>query len=88
MGWIRCHLTLLAMFAAVTGCGGNDTVDEDCDKPQRYQAAVEGKRVVVPEGLDPLNEFSEMPIPKADPDAPEPPPGRCVDSPPPIGLGN
>jgi len=81
---------LLALIAAtgMTACGGNDTVDKDCDKPQRYQAAVEGRHLVVPDDLDPLNEFSEMPIPRADPNAPEVPLGRCVDVPPPIGLGN
>lgn len=82
------YLPALILATGLAACGGNDTVDPDCNKPQRYQAATEGKRVVVPEGLDPLNEFSEMPIPKADPGAPEPPPGRCVDAPPPIGLGN
>ena len=42
----------------------------------------EGKRIVAPEGLDSLNELAEMPIPRADPNAPQMPPGVCNDRPP------
>lgn len=77
-------LTLSAVMAA---CGGNDIVAVDCDKGLEYQNRVEGKRVVVPEGLDPLAEYAEMPIPKADPEAASPPEGQCIDMPPPVGTG-
>ena len=50
-----------------------------------WQNRVEGKRVVSPEGLDQLDEFGEMPIPKADPNAAPVVPGRCQDMPPTIG---
>ena len=55
------------------------------------KAEIEGKRswteFVVPDDLDPLNEFAEMPIPSAE-GAPERPKGsRCIDMPPAIGLG-
>lgn len=76
---------LIAVFllsASLAACGGNDSKPLDCDEGLQYQNRDAGKRVVVPEGLDPLNEFAEMPIPKADPDAPKPAPGRCVDMPP------
>ncbi len=73
-----------ALFA---GCGGDDVIIVDCDGGEEYQNRVEGKRVVVPEGLDSLDAFAEMPVPRADPNAPKPAEGRCVDMPPPIGSG-
>ena len=75
-------LTLSVVLAA---CGGDDNIVVDCDEGLQYQNRVEGKRVVVPEGLDPLAEYAEMPIPKADPEAASPPEGQCIDMPPPIG---
>ena len=76
---------LIAVFltcASLAACGGNDPKPLDCDEGQQYENRNAGKRVVVPDGLDPLNEFAEMPIPKADPEAPEPAAGKCVDMPP------
>lgn len=75
----------LALAAVLAGCGGDKPVKVDCDKPGRYQSATLGKRLEIPEGLDGLNEFNEMPIPKADDGAPVPPPGQCIDMPPAIG---
>lgn len=73
---------VLAVVASLSACGGDDVIKQTCDEPQRYQRVVPGKRVEVPEGLDPLNEFAEMPIPKAE-DAPVRPPGaRCLELPP------
>ncbi len=74
-----------ALFA---GCGGDGVIIVDCDGGEEYQNRVEGKRVEVPEGLDSLDAFAEMPIPRADPNAPKTPEGRCVDMPPPIGSGS
>ncbi len=71
----------------IAACGGNDTIVVDCDDDFGHQNPVEGKRIVVPDGLDPLDEFAEMPIPRADPNAPRTAEGRCIDMPPPIGSG-
>jgi len=72
---------------AISGCGGNDTVvTADCDEGLKYQNRTVGKRVVAPEGLDQLEEIAEMPIPKADPEAAKPVPGKCVDMPPRVGT--
>ncbi len=78
-------IAVIFLGASLAACGGNDSIPLDCDDQLQYQNRTAGKRVVVPEGLDPLNEFAEMPIPKADPDAPKPEPGKCVDMPPPVG---
>jgi len=75
-------VAVLFLSASLAACGGNDPIPVDCDEGLQYQNRTLGKRVVVPEGLDPLNEFAEMPIPKADPDAAKPAPGKCVDMPP------
>jgi hypothetical protein len=79
-------LAVLVLGASLSACGGNDT-KVDCDDGLRYQNRVEGKRVIVPEGLDALDEFGEMPIPKADPNAVQIPPGQCADMPPAVGSG-
>ncbi len=73
-------LAVLLLGASLSACGGNKTVD--CDEGMRFQNREVGKRVVVPDGLDQLNEYAEMPIPKADPDAAPPLPGKCADMPP------
>ncbi|MDJ0795164.1 MAG: hypothetical protein QNI98_13120 [Woeseiaceae bacterium] len=74
--------------ALIAGCGGDDGIIADCDGGEEYQNRVESKRVEVPEGLDSLDVFAEMPIPRADPNAPKTAEGRCIDMPPPIGSGN
>ena len=71
---------------SLAACGGNDTKEVDCEASIEYQNRVEGKRVVAPEGLDDLNEIAEMPIPRADPNAPQMPPGVCNDIPPRIRV--
>ena len=81
-------LAVILVGASLAACGGNKTKEIECDDGLRYQNRVEGKRVVSPEGLDQLSEFAEMPIPKADPNAPKVAPGTCVDMPPAIGSGN
>ena len=77
-----------AILAGVAACGGDGVIDQTCDEPQRYQRIVAGKRIEVPEGLDSLDEFAEMPIPKPE-GAPERPPGsRCVELPPLVKTGS
>ena len=84
---MRIHrLSALLVCLSLAACGGNDTKEVDCEVSLEYQNRVVGKRIVVPEGLDPLNELAEMPIPKADPDAPRMPPGVCNDMPPMIQV--
>ena len=74
------------LCTSLAACGGNDTKEVDCEASIEYQNRVEGRRVVSPEGLDPLNEMAEMPIPRADPNAPRMPPGVCNDRPPVIRV--
>lgn len=81
-------LAALALALTIAACGGNDTKEIDCAANLKYQNRVEGKRVVAPEGLDQLNELAEMPIPRADPDAPKTPAGQCKDRPPIIKAGS
>ncbi len=78
-------IAILLGSLLLAACGGDDNVVVDCDGGEEYQNRVESKRVEVPEGLDGLDEFAEMPIPRADPSAPKTIEGRCVDMPPPIG---
>ena len=79
-------IALLLCGMSLTACGGNDTVELECDGGERFQNRTVGKRVEVPEGMDSLNEFNEMPIPEADPNAVRTAPGRCTDMPPPIST--
>ncbi len=78
----------LALIALLAACGGNDTKEVDCQSSIEFQNRVEGKRVVVPEGLDPLRPAAEMTIPRADPNAPKMPPGVCNDVPPMIQVSD
>ena len=83
---IRLGLALTAL-AGLSACMGDAEINYTCDEPQLYQAVTPGRKVVPPEGLDPLNEYAEMPIPKAE-DAPVRPPGtRCIELPPSIQAG-
>lgn len=76
---------ILVMLSGLSACGGDGPIITTCDEPQRYQGVAAGKRVEAPAGLDPLNEFAEMPIPKSQ-DAPARPPGsRCIELPPKVG---
>jgi uncharacterized lipoprotein len=79
------QITTLAVIAAaltLSACGGD--IRETCDEPQPYQAAKRGEKIKTPEGLDTLDGFKEMPLPKA-----ETPPraegSPCIDQPP-VGL--
>ena len=77
-----------AALLGLAGCVGDPEINYSCDEPQAYQAVAPGKKVMPPAGLDPLNEFAEMPIPKAQ-DAPVRPPGsRCIELPPSIQVDN
>ena len=76
----------LILCATLAACGGNDTKEVDCGVSLQYQNRVEGRRVVAPEGLDALNEMAEMAVPRADPSAPQMPPGVCNDMPPVIKV--
>jgi hypothetical protein len=81
-------IVMLAIFGGLSACGGDGPIITTCDEPQRYQGVTAGKRVVAPEGLDPLDEFAEMPIPKSQ-DAPARPPGSpCIELPPKAGSSN
>ena len=81
-------IVALALLGSLSACGGDDVINASCDEPQRYQAVVPRKKVEAPEGLDPLNEFAEMPIPEAQ-DAPLRPPGsRCIELPPAAGTSD
>ena len=78
---------LLAVAAlALSACGGNEPKAVDCERGLKYQDRSEPPRVVAPDGLDQLNELSEIPIPRADPDAPQMPEGKCNDQPPLIRI--
>jgi len=82
---VRVIVTLTSLFllAGLAACAepkGRPT----CDKPKKYQSVVASKRIVVPEGLDPLDKFKEMPIPKAE-TPPRPEEAGCIENPPAIG---
>ncbi len=70
------------LLGSLAACGGNEVI-QDCDEEKSYESVVAGKRVEVPEGLDPLDEFKEMPIPKAE-TPPRPEGATCIESPPSI----
>ena len=75
-------LAVVLLSASLSACGGNDTREIDCQEGLKYQNRTVGTRVVAPEGLDQLDEYEEMPIPKADPDAPQFAADKCEDMPP------
>ena len=82
MTLVRTIVTISAipLLALVGGCGSDD-IKVTCDEPQPYQAVVPGKRIEVPDGLDPLDEFKEMPIPRAE-TPPRAADARCIELPP------
>jgi len=85
----KCQLlAVLILGASLSACGGNKPKAVDCEKELQFQNRTVGKRIVVPEGLDQLDEFEEMPIPKADPDAAPHPGGPCADMPPSISTSS
>ena len=74
------------VIGSLAACGGKNTV-VSCNDATKYQSAVEGKRVEIPEDLDPLDEFKEMPIPKAETE-PRAENAGCLERPPSIKTGN
>jgi len=75
----------LILLGSLSACG-KDEIRRTCDEAQPYQSVVAGKRVVVPEGLDPLDEYKEMPVPKAE-TPPRPEGAECIEYPPSILTG-
>ena len=73
----RMAVCVVAAFLQ-SACGGNKA----CTEPEPYQAAVEGKRIEVPEGLSALSESAELKIPDASPQAAPPEGSPCLELPP------
>ncbi len=84
----RAIITVSSLFSLLllSACFGKGDIRETCDDPQPYESVVASKRVVVPEGLDPLDDFKEMPVPKAT-TPPRPEDSDCLESPPSILTG-
>ena len=76
---------ILAMLG-LNACGKDDVMPS-CDEFQPYQAVVAGDRIVAPDGLDQLDEFKEIPIPKAE-TPPRPAGAACIENPPSTGTSN
>ncbi len=75
-------ISSLIVASCFVGCG-KEEIRTSCDELQAYQLVVPGQRVVVPEGLDPLDQYKELPIPESN--SPERPKGAaCIDYPPAI----
>jgi uncharacterized lipoprotein len=74
------------LLSTLAACGRGE-IRTTCDEPQPYQAVVPGKRIVVPEGLDSLDEFKEMQIPKSDTE-PRPAGSKCIEYPPSVKSGS
>jgi len=70
------------LLSGLAACGGSE-VRTTCDEPQPYQAVVPGQRIIIPEDLDGLDEYKEMPIPTAQ-TPPRPAGSQCIDYPPAI----
>lgn len=83
MSLVKLPVTLVTIIltSSLAACFGSGEIKLTCDEPQAYQAAVETKKVVVPDGLDGLEEFREMPIPEAESE-PRPVGSRCIETPP------
>ncbi len=71
-------LLLLVATLIISGCSSAPT----CDELAFYESAEGGKRIVVPEDLDDLDEYKEMVIPEASPRPPRDLDAGCVDLPP------
>jgi hypothetical protein len=70
----------LSIFAFLAACGGE--VDLTCDKPRRYQEAVQNERLKSPDDLDAPQPYLEMPVPQANPRPERPKGSPCLDLPP------
>ena len=88
MNPVRVGIIVLSLFLLIglAACG-KDRLTLKCEEPKPYQSVVASKRVVVPEGLDPLDDLKEMPIPKAQ-TPPRPDDGKCLESPPSVGTSD
>lgn len=75
-------LAAVTLISCLSACFGGRAIDQSCDEPQRYQSVVAGKRVESPNGLDPLDELAEMPVPKPENAVVRPAGSRCIDLPP------
>ena len=84
----RVGIIILSLFllSGLAACG-KDRIMKKCNEPEPYQSIAASKRVVVPEGLDPLDDIKEMPIPKAE-TPPRPEGAGCLASPPALGAGS
>ncbi len=74
-------LRLAAVAVSVTilgGCGGTPA----CQELQPYEQSRLGKRIEVPEGLDPLNPSRELTIPEPSPRPPRAANAPCLELPP------
>ena len=72
----------VAIAGIAAGCSAAP-ISETCDEPQAYQSVVAAKRIEVPDDLDPLDDFREMPVPEAT--GPERQKGgRCIEAAPSI----
>jgi hypothetical protein len=76
-------ISSLIVASCFVGCG-NEEIRTTCDELQAYQLVVPGQRVVIPDGLDPLDQYKEMPIPESN-SPPRPKGAACIDYPPSIG---
>jgi len=85
---VRVALVALAMmvFTGIAACGADANLT--CDKPRRYQKAVNNEKLKAPEDLDSLEPLREMPMPEANPKPDRPEGSPCIDLPPRISTTN
>lgn len=84
----RLTASILGLILLVNiGACGKGEIRTTCDEPQPYQSAVAGKRIVVPDDLEPLDEAKEMRVPKAE-TPPRPAGSKCIEYPPSINAGS
>jgi uncharacterized lipoprotein len=84
---VRAVATVFSLFLlAGLGACGSDEIRVTCDEPQPYQAIAAGKRIEVPEDLMALDEYKEMPVPKAE-SPPRPAGSACIENAPSVLSG-
>jgi uncharacterized lipoprotein len=76
-------ISSLIVISSLVGCWGNDEIRTTCDELQPYQTVVPGERITIPEGLDSLDQYKEMPIPESN-SPPRPAGSKCIEYPPPL----
>ncbi len=74
----------LCVLIGLAACGGRSNLT--CDKPSRYQQALENERLKTPEDLDAPEAYLEMPVPEANPRPERPEGSPCLDLPPRISA--